>query len=170
MDAPGDIESANCSLSSRSEIEVWYAEAKTSLLSIAYAVAPPEVEPEDLLHDALLKLLRALQTKDIRRPAAYVCTTMVNAASNHRRRWSIRRDKSRLLLTELSVHDERPSDLELLKSLPPRERAVLYLAVVHGLDHASVGAMVGCSASASRKALSRARERLRSERVETDGR
>ena len=45
--------------------------------------------------------------------------------------------------------------------MPPDQRAVLYLHLVEGLDHAEVGRLLDISAEASRARLSRGLKQLR---------
>lgn len=130
----------------------------------AAVVAPWDVEADDLLHDALVDVLTKRSLGEIDHLAAYLRKTMVNLAAGHsRRRGALRRALAR---ASGSGNDEArapsyPSDMAELESLPPRERAVLYLAEVEGYRYAEIARMLECSEAAARKGASRARRRLR---------
>lgn len=128
----------------------------------AAVAAPVDVEPEDLLQDALVQTLRRHKLGDLDDPASYLRKAMLNLASNHRRRSGTRwRALQFLAGSSATVEESYPSDLSELSWLSPRQRAVLYLSEVEGYPFASVAQMVGCSEPAARMSASRARRRLR---------
>lgn len=128
----------------------------------AAVAAPPEVEPEDLLQDALVATLRKHRLIDLDDPATYLRRAMLNLASNYRRRRiTQRRVFSRFAAGASDVGDAYPSDLSSLAWLSSRQRAVLYLSEVEGYPFAEVAQMVGCSEPAARMSATRARRRLR---------
>lgn len=133
-----------------------------SLRRFAAVTAPPEVEPEDLLQDALVATLRRHRLCDLDCPGAYLRRVMINQASNHRRR-SFSRLRAERLVTASSDRPPHgyPSDLSELMWLTPRQRAVLFLSEVEGYSFDEIGEMVGCSAPAARMSATRARRRLR---------
>ena len=96
-------------------------------------------------------------------PAAYLRRTIVNVASNERRRAAIGRRAVARHNADVSAQTrpEYPSDLDELRRLPARDRALLYLTEVEGAPIAEAAATVGCSEGAARMALSRARRTLR---------
>lgn len=134
-----------------------------ALRRFAAVVAPPEVAPDDLVHDALVALLRRGALDAIDAPGAYLRQTMVNLAANHRRRLGRARRAVARLQSELSAAtiDHYPSDLAHLAELQPQARAVLYLQLVEGLPTAAIAAELGLSDVAVRKIASRARHTLR---------
>ena len=67
------------------------------LRRFAAVVAPIEEEPDDLLQDALVETLRRHRLADLASPQAYLRRTMVNLASNHRRRLAARRRALRVV-------------------------------------------------------------------------
>jgi len=129
----------------------------------AAVAAPPEVEPEDLLQEALVETLRRHHLVDLDHPAAYLRRVILSLASNHRRRRGPRWKAERLIAASKGRNaDSYPSDLSELMWLSPLQRAVLYLSEVEGYKFEEIGQMVGCSAPAARMSASRARRRLRS--------
>ncbi|MBT8192418.1 MAG: sigma-70 family RNA polymerase sigma factor [Acidimicrobiia bacterium] len=132
-----------------------------SLRRFAAVVGPLEVEPDDLVQEAVVRVLRRERLMDLDHPAAYLRKTILNLASNHRRRLA----RQRIALTRYragteSTGDSYPSDLTDLVRLPAEERAVLYLTEVEGYRYAEVGQMLGCSEAAARKRALRGRRRL----------
>lgn len=138
----------------------WFDALYPHLHRVACVAAPADVDPDDLVQDALVNLLSLPDPDAIHDGRAYLTTAIVNAASNHRRSWTRRRAAVARLHTVDSESDELPSDLTYLLALPPRERAVLYLHHVEGHPFQEVARMVGCSPAAARKAAERGRARL----------
>jgi RNA polymerase sigma-70 factor (ECF subfamily) len=129
----------------------------------AAVVAPAGVEGDDLLQEALVRVLRRRKLTDIEHPAAYLKKTIVRLASNQRRSAGARvRALTRWAASEREEGlDRYPSDLVDLMELAPAERAVLYLAEVEGYHFDEIGELLGCSPAAARKRASRGRARLR---------
>ena len=149
---------------SRTEPEEWrIIEALyASLRRFAAVVAPADLEPDDLLQEALVSVLRRHSLSDLDYPAAYVRKTILNAARAHNRsrgRWRTAMTTSAAPATG-STSPGYPSDLHELLRLPPRERAALYLHEVEGYRFLEIGHMLGCSEGAAKKASSRGRRRL----------
>lgn len=135
----------------------------SGLRRFAGVVAPLDLEPDDVVQDALVATLRRHRLIDLENPEAYLRRVIVNQVSNQRRRMGRRRNAERLLVA--STHPARqtyPSDLSDLMWLTPRQRAVLFLCEVEGFSFDEVGSLLGCSAPAARMAATRARRRLRS--------
>jgi RNA polymerase sigma-70 factor (ECF subfamily) len=131
------------------------------LRRFAGVVAPIEIEPDDLLQEAVARVLRRQRLADLDDPGAYLRRTMVNLASNQRRSFAIRRRALVRLAAETAPDPViYPSDLSFLLELPPAERAVLYLTEVEGMQYADAGRLLGCSETAARKRAQRGRRRL----------
>jgi RNA polymerase sigma factor (sigma-70 family) len=133
------------------------------LRRFAAVAAPADMEPDDLLQEALVQLLRRHALSELDHPGAYLKRTMVNLAASHcRSMGSRRRALQRAAASgDLQAAAEYPSDLAELSVLPPQERAALYLAEVEGYRFQEIGLMLGCSEAAARKCASRARAHLR---------
>ena len=149
---------------SRTEPGEWriVEELYPSLRRFAAVVAPTDLEPDDLLQEALVSVLRRRSLSDLDQPAAYLRKTIINAAHAHNRgrgRW--RKAMTTYAASAAgSTSPGYPSDLGELLRLPPRERAALYLHEVEGYRFLEIGPMIGCSESAAKKASSRGRKRL----------
>ena len=134
-----------------------------ALRRFAAVAAPADMEPDDLLQEALVKALKRHSLSDLDHPGAYLQRTMVNlAASHHRRRGAERRALRRAAASgDLQTDPVYPSDMAELNGLPPLQRAALYLAEVEGFQYQEIGRILGCSEVAARKNASRGRKRLR---------
>lgn len=138
-----------------------FAELYRPLRRFAAVVGPIEVDPDDLLQEAVARVLRRRRLTELDNPGAYLRRTIVNLASNYRRSLAYRRRAlARLEASAAPSDDVYPSDLNELLRLPPKERAVLYLSEVEGFRYAEVGDLLGCSESAARKRAMRGRRRL----------
>lgn len=127
----------------------------------AAVVGPIEVDPDDLLQEAVARVLRRRRLTDLAEPGAYLRKTMVNLASNQRRSFAREwRALVRFVASAQPVGDIYPSDLNELLGLSPRERAVLYLSEVEGYRYSEIGDLLGCSEAAARKRAMRARRHL----------
>ena len=138
----------------------WFDALYPHLHRVACVAAPADVDPDDLVQDALVNYLQLDNPDRVRSPRAFLTTTIVNLASNERRSWSRRRSAVARIGPSDHARNQFPSDLADLLALPPRERAVLYLHHVDGLPYDEVGDLLGCTAAAARKAAERGRGRL----------
>jgi DNA-directed RNA polymerase specialized sigma24 family protein len=121
-----------------------------------------DVDPDDLVQDAYTKVLMK-DSSQIQDLGPYLRRTIVNLATDERRR----RGRGTAMLHRLGANhgsiDAYPSDLEDLLRLQPRVRALLFLVEVEGQQIADAAELVGMSHSNARVVLMRARRRLRSE-------
>jgi RNA polymerase sigma-70 factor (ECF subfamily) len=131
------------------------------LRRFAAAVGRLEVDPDDLVQDALVRVLRRGTLSELDDPLAYLRRTIVNLAADRRRGFG----RLRRALTRVDRRDgaasEYPSDLSDLMALPPEVRAVLWLVDVEGRSFDEVAAAIGCSVTAARSRASRGRRQLR---------
>jgi RNA polymerase sigma-70 factor (ECF subfamily) len=128
----------------------------------AAATGPDDMDPDDLVQEAVARVLRRHRLCDLNEPLAYLRRTIVNLAANHRRgmaRW--RRAVSRLGRGEEGRAPEYSSDLADLLRLAPPARAVLYLVEVEGRTYAEAAALLAITEDAARTRAARARRRLR---------
>jgi len=119
------------------------------LRRFAAATGPAEVDPDDLVQEAVARTLRGHRLTDLDDPGAYLRRVIVNLAANQRRglaRWRA---------------PQYASDLDDLLRLPPETRAVLYLVGVEGSSYGEAAAALGMTEEAARARASRGRRRLR---------
>ena len=138
------------------------------LRRFAAVVAPSDVEPDDVLHTVLARILQKKRLVELAEPAAYVKRAIVNEINSEMRsRLSARRAITRLgAETGGGASETYPSDVSDLMRLKPTERAILFLHDIQGIPFEDVAATLGMRAAAVRKAASRARRQLRSEILE----
>jgi RNA polymerase sigma-70 factor (ECF subfamily) len=146
--------------------EALIRELYPSLHRFAAVVCPPEVEPDDLLQEALYQVLRRGGLGDIPYPTAYLRRTISNLLAKHWRSAGRRRRAwSRSGVTG-PTQPEYPSDLADLLRLQPRARAVLYMRAIEGRPFTEVAEVLGCTEVAARGLEARARKKLRTALVE----
>ena len=123
-------------------------------------VAPADVEPDDLVQEAMARALQS-DLGAIENLEAYLRRTVLNLATNERRRW--RRGVAALhrIVSDDSAAASSYVDAGDLLRLPPQTRAILWLTDVEGWPYAEVAELVGCSEEAARARASRARRQLR---------
>ena len=146
---------------SAADLEVLRAQYEP-LRRFAAVIGRWDVEPDDLVQEAFAKVL-ARQPAQIRELGPYLRRTVVNLATDERRRFGRALVVAPKIATDGSSSDSYPSDLSDLLGLPPRVRALLYMVEVEGQQIAPAAAAVGMSSGNARVALLRARRRLRAE-------
>ncbi|MEV7550397.1 sigma-70 family RNA polymerase sigma factor [Amycolatopsis sp. NPDC089917] len=145
-------------------VEQHYAQ----LLCYATVLTGDRDEAGDVVHDALLKLVRHLGRGDIADEAAYARTALFRVFVSRRRRW--RRREVRLTdgaeqvaagIDAVAVAEGRGDMLALLAGLPPRMRAVLAARFYLDLDVAETARLLGCSPGTVKSTTARALAKLR---------
>jgi RNA polymerase sigma-70 factor (ECF subfamily) len=139
--------------------------AYPALRRFAAVVGPADVEPDDLVQDAFVALLRR-GAEGIDDLDAYLRRTVLNLCANERRRWLRRQRAGQREVVATEVVSTSFVDVAELLRLAPDVRAVLWLAEVEGWTHAEIGRLLGCSEESSRARASRGRRRLRLALVE----
>lgn len=133
------------------------------LRRFAAYVADADIEPDDLVQDALLSTLQRYELSELDHPAAYLKRAVFNKAANRRRGLSRLRAALSQIRPETGREDEYLVEFTVLDTLDPIDRAILYLADVVGLPLDTVASDLGLTSVAVRKRASRAREKLRKE-------
>ncbi|OHV37848.1 MULTISPECIES: SigE family RNA polymerase sigma factor [Pseudofrankia] len=148
--------------------------AERLLLSAVLLVGGDWAAGEDLLQGAFERTYRHWGRMNDPKPEAYVRRALVNAATS---RW--RRLRARVSEVPLLADDDwaaNPADqgadpadqlaahealIRALRTLPPRQRAVLVLRYFDDLPEADVAATLGCSVGTVRSQTSRGLAKLR---------
>ena len=139
-----------------------FAAIYPGLRRFAAATGPMEVDPDDLVQEAVARTLRRHCLSELDEPAAYLRRVIVNLASNHRRglaRW--RAALPRMGRQDDGAAPEYSSDLADLLRLPSQTRAVLYLVEVEGCSYAEAATTLGTTEEAARARALRGRRQLR---------
>jgi RNA polymerase sigma factor (sigma-70 family) len=132
-----------------------------SLCRYAAIVGSPETEPEDLVQEALYRVLRRGTLADLEHPTAYLRRAILNLVANQHRTAGRLRQALTRLNPEAGSADTYPSDVQDLLSLPPQARAVVFMREVEGRSFAEIALAVGCREATARATAARARRRLR---------
>ena len=141
-----------------------FASLYPSLRQFAAVTGSVDVEPDDLVQEAVARTLRSHKLTELDDAGAYLRRAIVNLASNRRRsmaRW--RRAISRLDRVEEGQRPDYPTDLADLLALEPDARALLFMVEVEGHSYADAAAVLGISEEAARTRAARARRRLRAD-------
>ncbi|GAA3772277.1 SigE family RNA polymerase sigma factor [Micromonospora maritima] len=144
----------------REFVEVRY----TDLLRTAYLLTGNRDAAADLVHEALIKVMRHWRRMD--EPMAYVRRVMVNERTSRWRRRGLRElltstvpDRAGPDSTDrVAVRDEL---LTALDRLPVRMRTVLVLRYWEDLPEAEVAAVMGCAVGTVKSQAARGLVRLR---------
>ncbi len=146
-------------------VETYVRERTPALLRYALALCGDHATAEDLVQGALARAYRHWgRIGDD--PDAYVRRAVLNA---HLNRWTrlLRREAVRDVLPETASAD-RTSDVDdrdalwrALGTLPPRQRAVLVLRYLEGLDERATAACMGTSVGTVKSQASKALASLR---------
>ena len=132
-----------------------------SLRKIAAVAGSVDVEPDDLVQEALVRTLRKGPLTDLDNPLAFLRKTIVNLASNQRRSLGRRRKAFGRLGTEEAWTPSYPAHIEAILDLPPRQRAILYLVEVEDVPYAEAAEQLGMTTQAARMMANRAKKRAR---------
>jgi RNA polymerase sigma-70 factor (ECF subfamily) len=156
---------------------------RARLLNIAYRMLGEMAAAEDVVQEAWLRW-RAAETDDIRDPRAWLSTATVRLSLDGLRAARARRetyvgpwlpepilpDDTRIFAADAPAeHAELASDLSLalmhvLERLSPEERAALILHDAFDFGYDEIAATLGKAEPACRKLVSRARERVKTDR------
>jgi RNA polymerase sigma-70 factor (ECF subfamily) len=132
-----------------------------SLRKIAAVAGSFDVEPDDLVQEALVRVLRNGSISDLDNPLAFLRKTIVNLASNQRRSLGRKRTAMGRLSIEEGWWPSYPADIEAILDLPPRHRAILYLVEVEDVPYAEAAEQLGMTTVAARAMANRARKKAR---------
>jgi len=135
-----------------------------ALHRFAGITADLDLDPDDLVQEALTRFLRARASRPVEQPDAYLRRTIVNLVVSHRRATGLRRSSPRRVVDREAQSDVYPSDhAALLDRVNPVDRALLTMTVLEGRPIGDAARVLGLSAPAARARLSRAKRALRSE-------
>ena len=132
-----------------------------ALRRFAAVVAAQRVDPDDLVQEALTRVLARGALSELDEPVAYLRRTMLNIVRNESRRQGRERDAIVRLVT--TDHDDGRVDLSVLDALAPASKAAVFLVDVEGFSITEAAALIGMTNTAARARLSRARRFLRAQ-------
>ncbi len=140
--------------------EATYRQLWPGLVRLARLLTASQALAEDLAQDAFVGLLKAGK---VERPEAYLRRSVVNLATNSRRR--ARRERLHLATIKETVVCEPSLDelWPLIVRLPPRQRAAVVLRYYLDLSEADTATAMGCRPGTVKAHLNKALTHLREE-------
>ncbi len=153
------------------EFEVFHARTSQPLWAYLRRISGDPAQADDVLQESYLRLLRHPPSadRDERECKAYLFQIATNLM---RDRWRAKARERSALERLLSFWPPRPERSEVsldmgaaLDRLPPRDRALLWLAHVEGYDHREIAKVLGLQERSVRVILFRARKKLERELV-----
>jgi len=139
------------------------------LRRIAAVAGDVDIEPDDLVQEALVRTMSKRNLTELDNPLAYLRAAIVNLASNQRRSLARRRGAVARLFSTDSWVPSYPSEIDAILDLPPRQKALLYLVEVEGVPYDEAAGQLGLSVKAARTMASRARKKARLNLEATSG-
>lgn len=134
-----------------------------SLRRFASVVRPPGEDGNDLVQEAFLRVIRSRGSLlALEHPAAYLRRTILHLAQDHHRSEKRRRRAWVKLEAEQAEVPVYSWELEELRLVSPKSRAVLYLRIIEGWPYEDIARMLGCTQVSARVAASRGRQQLES--------
>lgn len=132
-------------------------------------VAPVELDPDDLVQEAVARALRAGNLDEVVALDAYLRRIVHNLIVAQHRRSGLFRRSAPLLVGDVADLPRYPSDLSILDAIGAEQRAAIFLVDLEGRSVRDAARICGCTESAMKKRLSRARHQLRREHRDEGG-
>lgn len=148
--------------SSHSRFDDFYAQEFGSAVRLAHLLTGRRDLAEDLAQDSMARLYSHFES--LENPIGYLRTIVVNVCRNWHR--TVQREEARLALqrpTYSCEHEEFSGLLELVDSLPFRQRATLVLRYWLDLSERQIAEHLGCRLGTVKSLSTRGLERLRKE-------
>lgn len=134
---------------------------ENTLYRAALSILGDPQEAEDVVQDTFLRLWeKAPIFESPAHERAWLLKVAVNGCKS-RLRAPWRRRTAPLLDSYPAADPEEQAVLEVIQSLPPKDRTVLHLYYYEGYQTAEIAAMTGWREGTVRSRLARARDRLR---------
>lgn len=134
---------------------------ENTLYRAALAILGDPQEAEDVVQDTFLRLWeKAPIFENPAHERAWLLKVAVNGCKS-RLRAPWRRRTAPLLDSYPAADPEEQALMEVIQSLPPKDRTVLHLYYYEGYQTAEIAAMTGWREGTVRSRLARARDRLR---------
>lgn len=140
-----------------SELDDLYRDHAGALTRLAHVITGSNAVAQELVHEAFIRYSRA---RDVREPAAYLRTIVVNLARTEVRR------SSRPLPNPAPVHFEEPAideTWQAVQRLPEKYRTALALRFYADMSEAQMAEHLGCRPGTVKSLVSRGLDLLRKE-------
>lgn len=129
-----------------------YADRFAPMVRLAYLLTGSRAVAEDVVQDSFLRVQQ--HWDDVREPAAYLRTTVVNGCRAHHRRAGRERARYADLVAE-TVSAETPIVMDAVAKLPYRQRAALVLRFYEQWTEVEIAAALGCRPATVRSLVHR---------------
>lgn len=138
------------------------------LMTIARRYAPDNATAQDILQDALIRILKHIkQLKNTDSLEGWMRRIIISIALNHLDKKWIRREVSMAVIQhddyqEPAVLSQLATEkiMECICQLPDGYRQIFNLYAIEGYKHREIGQLIGISESSSRSQYARARAQL----------
>lgn len=147
-------------LGNRAATDALFAALYPDLRRFASAISSADIDPDDLVQEALARTLARHDLTALADPARYLRVALFRLAANERRRLGRFRSAVERLGRAEVLLPSYPSDLDDLRHLSPSDRALVFLTVVEGVAIGDAADLLGMSAVAARMRKHRALQRL----------
>jgi RNA polymerase sigma factor (sigma-70 family) len=139
------------------------------LRRFAGSVCDFDDDPDDLLQEALTRILRKGDLAHVDDLNLYLRRVIMNLRSNRRRLAARQKQLRQRVRADVRnvAKPEYPSDLEILLTLRPLDRMIVFLVDVEGWTFPEVGTLLGRPEASIRLRATRARRALR-DRIEKE--
>lgn len=147
------------------EFEIFVGDNRKRLLSIARQYVVSQDEAEDVVQDALLKLLTIRQRLDTRDGAARLSTVVVkrlslNILRSRGRHQIVSIDSRQIIAEEATTKEDMSELLSAIEALPSKQQMILRLKHLEGMEVEDIASTVQMSRDAIYQNLSRARRAI----------
>jgi RNA polymerase sigma-70 factor (sigma-E family) len=153
-------------LATEEEFTEFVSSTLPRLLRFGHALTGDSSAAEDLVQTALARSWRAWRLRRIEDPQAFVRKVMVNSYASWRR-GGRRRETTTAHQSVDSISDDQASHIDdrdlvwrALRTLPPRQRAVIVLRYYEDLSELEIAAVMGTSPGTVKSQAARALRRL----------
>ena len=147
------------STSDTDSLDELYRRCRPGLVRLAHLLTGSATAAEDVVHDAFIGFARS--KSHVSDPAAYLRRSVVNLSTNVHRRTR----RERLHLATVTEPVVEPAEVDetwqLVRALPPRQRAVLVLRFYLDLSEAETAQVLGCRPGTVKSTSSRALAKLK---------
>ena len=164
------VESLEARPMTEAEFEAFHARTSQPLWAYLRRISGDPAQADDVLQESYLRLLRhpPAPDRDERERKAYLYQIATNLLRDRWRAKERERSARERLFSLWQPRPERSAGLSLdmgaaLDRLPPRDRALLWLAHVEGYDHREIAKVLGLQEGSVRVILFRARKKLEKE-------
>lgn len=137
-----------------------YNDNKNSVYRLALTYLHSQAEAEDVCHDVFIKMMEHKISISPGKERAWLLTVTANECKDRLRFW--RRHKNEELSDSIPAKDTQSLDiLEIVMSLPVKERTTIYLYYYEGYSTREIAGILKLSESGVRSRMERARKHLK---------